>query len=346
MFSDLKYAFRQSAKHPGFALVVILILALGIGSNTTVFTAVDALLLRGLPVRDPRQLALVGVEGIQGISGRLEVFAYPAYKNFRDHARSLSDVVALNTNVRLAFMVSGSGQSKTVPVQADEVSGNFFSSLGVAPALGRTLTPDDDREQAPHAVVVLSHAYWQRAFGGDPSILGRTILLENAPFSVVGIAPAGFFGVAPGSQTDLWIPLQANALVAPSQNAQFQNPHSFWLHLMVRLRAGVTREAAAADLDLLFQAELASEGLFRSPAFEKVKKFGRVDLQAGGSGYLPNPGQVTRLLSILMVVTGFVLLVACANVASLLRRGWSPASANWRCGWRWAPGGKGSSRSY
>ena len=291
MLSDLKYALRQAAKHPGFALVVVLILALGIGSNTAVFTAVDALLLRGLPVRDPQQLALVGAEGVQGFPGRLEAFSYPAYQNFRDHARSLTDIIALNNGIRTGFR-----DPRIRPEQCRARAGRrglrqiSFPALGVAPVLGRTLTPDDDREQAPHAVVVLSHAYWQRAFGGDPSVLGRTILLENAAFSVVGIAPPGFFGVAPGSRTDLWLPLQAQALIAPAQRAQFQTPFSFWLHLMVRVRPGVAREAAAADLDLLFQAELASEGLFRAPTFEKLKKFGRIDLQPGGSGFFdPRP---------------------------------------------------------
>jgi predicted permease len=318
MFSDLKYAVRQVAKNPGFAAIVVLILALGIGSNTAVFAAADALLLRGLPVREPRQLALVGVNGIQNFTGRLDSFAYPAFQQFRDRARSLSDVVAINS-ARLSVLATAAGQDSAVNVRADEVSGNFFSALGVPPFLGRTLTPDDDREQAPRAVVVLSHAYWQRSFGGDPSILGQTIQVEKVSCSVVGIAPPGFFGVTPGVPTDLWLPLQMAALVTPSQAAQFHNFHSFWLHLMGRLRPGVSRETAAAELDLLFQGELANEGLFRAPAWAKVGRFGRVNLLPGGSGFLPDPDRVTSLLTILLVVTGFVLVIACANVTSLLQ---------------------------
>ena len=315
----MKYALRQLVQRPGFTAVAVLILALGIGSNTAVFTTIDALLLRGLPVRDPEGLVLLSAPGSKATGDNpIDSYPYHAFEQFRDHAQSLDGIAAINTSNR-SLIASGFGQTNASDVKLSGVSGNFFSFLGVPASLGRTLTPDDDRKDAPRPVVVLSTAFWRRKFGADPGVLGKTVQIDNVQFAIVGVAGPGFWGVEVGRKIDLWMPIQMYPIMDSGMRPMFEGPmaaKTFAQRIMARLRPGVKRPAADAELDLIFRSDLAAAGI--SPATLHEYGFSRIELQRGGSGYINGRNQVSSLLTILMVVVGLVLLVACANVASLL----------------------------
>ena len=314
MISDLKYAVRQLAKAPGFTAVAVLILALGIASNTAVFTVIDTLLLRGLPVRHPEELVLVTSRNGNYANHEL---SYPLFKQYRDHAQSLTGVVGMYSLGR-SLIVGGSGPENIVSILGSAVSGNYFSFFGVPAFLGRTLTPDDDRADAPRPVIVLGYAFWQRQFGSDPAVIGKTIQIDGAQIVIVGVAAAGFSGVVPGSDVDVWFPLELSPVLSPQSLQNFQGPSAAgttWLSIMGRIRPGVSRKTASAELDVLYHQVLANAGI--SSQSEADFDVGRIDLEPGGSGYVYRD-YIAPLLAILMVVVGLVLIIACANVASLL----------------------------
>ena len=311
---DLKFACRQARKNPGFIAIAVLVLGLGIGVSTAAFTLFDAILLRPLPVRDPGQLVFAS-NGTHPHFG--EFFSYPAYESFRDHAQSLSGVAAAML-VSQRLIASGVDENNGMPVRYDAVSGNFFSVLGVPPLLGRTIAPDDDRKDAPRAVAVLSYPFWQRYFGADPGAIGKTFLLNNAPFTIIGIAPSRFFGFEPGARIDFWIPI--GAVPAPGWNQLLHYPTLPQLQIFGRLRPGVKRAAASAELDALYQG-LADDN--RLPAAQRKIFWGKLNLQPGMNGRLRlgldgRGGGIRQMLLSLMSVAGLVLLIACTNVGSLL----------------------------
>jgi predicted permease len=320
MLSDFRYAFRQLGKNPSSIAITILILALGIGANTAVFTFIDGILLRGLPVRDPAQLVLVGRSGAKLKDPRIAMgkylFSYPDFEQFRDRGQSLAAIAAENVS-RRKLAGGGLGQSETISVSVGEVSGDFFSMLGVSPYLGQAFTLEDDRKGNPRPVAILSYACWTQHYGGDPAVLGKQILIDNVSFSVVGIVPPDFSGVEAEDRPDVWIPIQMLAVLDTNPSAQgLRTPvGGTWLHILGRLRPGVKRESASAELDVIFQGELAAAKI---PA-EAISMFmGKIDLQAGGSGFSQTREQARSLLMILMAMVGLVLVIACANVASLL----------------------------
>ncbi len=313
---DLLLGLRQLAKAPVYTSVAVLSLALGIGANTAVFTTIDALFLRGLPVHNPQELVRLGVSGFAGNPGRQETLPSPYFEHFRDQAKSLAGVLE-QTVTAVNSIASAAGEREPVSIRIEEVSGNYFSVLGVPAALGRALAPEDDRTDTPRAVAVLSYACWQSRFGGDAAVVGKTIRLENADFSIVGIAPAGFIGLAIGRQVDAWIPIHNIPLISPGQAQQWRTGR-FFLGFMGRLRPGVTSEQAEAELDGLYQRgfdEFVAQFVPQNPRLANVH--GKMELIPGGSGYIPAQEQNKYLLKILMTVTGLVLIVACANVTGL-----------------------------
>jgi len=314
MLSDFKYAFRRLAKSPGFTVVVMLILALGIGANTAIFTLVEGMLLRGLPVRKPDELIFIAAHRTAGAEGQAsETLSYPAYERLRDESHSLNGIVISGRAARL--LAADPSAENAISVQASHVSGNFFSMLGVAASSGRTLNPEDDRKNAPHTVAVLSHSFWQRQFGGSPEVLGRTVLLDHMPFVVVGIAAPGFYGVEFGRSVDLWVPIQTLPLLDSGADRQLQAAGFNNFLVLGRLRDGVRVGTAHAELDALFQAE--GIDLFSSAA-DRSKNWGQIVVFSGGSGRLDHREEVRQSLTTAMAVTLLVLIVACANVASML----------------------------
>jgi predicted permease len=307
---DLRHGLRRLTKAPVFTGIAVVSLALGIGASTAVFATVEALFLRGLPVRAPGELVVLGVVGTPNTPGWQAGLPYPSYEQLRDHTSSLAGISAWGS-FNLRATVSGSGESEAATIPAQAVSGNFFSLLGVPAALGRTVGPEDDKSGDARAVVVLSHAYWQRRFGGDVAVLGRTILIENVPFSVVGVAPAGFLGMSPAAPADLWLPIHACPKMSPQD---FRETGRYWIRAVGRLRPGISAEAAMVELDQIFQRD--SQALLTRER-QSGTHYGKLELLPGGSGDIGEQGRNRRLLTILLAVTGLVLVVACANVTSL-----------------------------
>src|SRR5262245_1583859 len=305
---DLRYGARMMLKKPGFTLIAALTLALGIGANTAVFSLVDAFLLRLLPVKDPQQLVFVQVALPKGGSGCC--FTYGAFEQFRDRSRSFAGL----------FAVRGTGNTKTLPVSVtvigepeivagDFVSGSYFDVLGVSASLGRTFTPDDD-QPGKEPVAVLSHAYWERRFARDPAVVGRTINAGKIPFTVIGVAPPGFFGRSvAGRSADLILPLFTHARLR--LRGEGHGAYEMW----GRLKPGVSSEQARAELDVIYQQILMQEeGSQTSSQAER----GRIELISAVRGQQNWINDFETQLPILLAVVGMVLLIACANVANLL----------------------------
>jgi predicted permease len=309
LLQDLRYAARMLRRSPGFTAVAAMSLALGIGANTAIFSLIDALLLKTLPVRQPEQLVeLLTVFGTEPSNA----FSYPALQYFRDRNHVLTAVFATSRD-RFYTVMEGKEPER---VDGQYATGNFFEALGVSPILGRTIIPEDDRSGNAN-VAVISYGYWQRRFALDPHVLGKRITVENIPCTIVGVTPPEFFGVQVGSRTDLWIPLSTAMMRDPS----FANSAaSKWLQLMGRLKPGVSLERARADLAVIFQQAVIGEelALNNEPAAKRRILTWRLQLEKAGSGLSALRRQFSRPLVVLMGIVGLVLLIACANVANLL----------------------------
>ena len=309
---DLRYALRTLQRSPGFAVVTVLTLALGIGANTAIFSLIDAILLRRLPVKQPEQLVLFRHADSRAVMTR---FAYSAYRQFREQNEVCSGVLAYHP-LRLTVRVENS----TEPAVAGQlVSGNYYSVLGVNAALGRTIAPDDDRAPGESPVCVISYDYWQRRFAGDPAVVGKIIHLSGAPFTIIGVTQPGFFGLEVGSSLDISVPLMMQQQVMPGIES-FVDTDNDRFTVMGRLRPGGSMPQAHASLSVLYQqivAEYASRygGVKRSRASWLEE---RLVLEPGGQGVSELRRQFSRSLWVLMTVVTLVLLVACANVAGLL----------------------------
>src|SRR5262245_18741026 len=234
LWQDLRYGARMLRKNPSFTIVTVLTLALGIGANTAIFSLINAALLRTLPVKDPQQLVFFMVAGPQGMGTG---FSYPLLQQFNQNNHSFTGIIAANTPGRMRLAEPGTGGQVEL-VQAGRVSGNFFSELGVRAVAGRTLTEDDDGPSGGQPVAVISYDYWKRRFDLDPGVIGRKITLDDFPFTIVGVAPPGFFGIEVGSNTDLWWPIRMTPQVRPGDQSLNDGGHR-WLYLMARLKSSV-----------------------------------------------------------------------------------------------------------
>jgi macrolide transport system ATP-binding/permease protein len=308
LFQDLRYAHRQLWKSPGFTLTIVLTLALSIGANTAIFSLFNALVLRPLPAKNPSQI--VNVYRTVEDEPRFGVFSYPEYLDYRDRNTAFSGLAAF-TGARVTLTPSNAktaGGGAPESLQAQLVSGNYFSVLGVAAVPGRTFVPEEDQTPNSHPVVVLSHDLWQRRFESDPNLVGTSLTLNSISYTVVGIAPKDFGGTVP-DPPDLWVPMMMQANVRPGVN--FLNDRDYAsLQLLGRLKPGVPREQAQAEMTLLARQ-------FAQPDEDKNHKVS-VTLTPGEFLNPQELGDVLPLAVLLMVAVGLVLLIACANVANLL----------------------------
>ncbi|MGH9838965.1 MAG: ABC transporter permease [Blastocatellia bacterium] len=328
MFQDLRFGVRMLLKHKGFTAVAVLTLALGIGANTAIFSVINTLMLRSLPVAQPGELVLLSVNQrvgheVFGRPGHSYTFSYPLYEQLRDRNRGLTGLFAAGSVSKRRLIASGLGSTETEFIRAQEVTGNFFSVLGAAAVLGRTLTQADDQAGNPQPVAVISHGFWQRRFGADPAVVGKTIVFEDAPLTIVGVAPPGFFGIEVGANPDLWWPMQLAPRVDSGPWARrLKEPDSWWLRVMGRVPAGGNRRQVQAELDVIFQQHLAEFAATRASKWSaEMQRFIRernLELMPGNIGWTRLRQQFRQPLFILMAVAGLVLLIACANVASLL----------------------------
>jgi len=334
---DVSFAVRSLRRSPGFTSVVILTLALGIGANTAVFTAVNALMLRPLPIREPERFVLLTAAGpvepnqkfpypLFDKKGNNNAFPYPFYELFREETQTLANVVAVGGWVMSRSMVAtGFGGKAEESITAEEVSGNYFPTLGVSTVIGRPLDVSDDRLGATEPAVVISHEFWRRRFNGDPTVIGKTLRLDNVSVTIVGVVVSGFSGVQVGIKPDLWFPIRLAPLL--DRNLPWGTDANIfetlpWIHILGRLQPGVSSAQAAAELDRLFQFKLAQMDPRRQgrPS-EKLRQdlaTQRIDVVPAGTGYAGLRSKYKEPLFALMIIVGVMQLVACANVAGLL----------------------------
>ena len=326
---DMRYALRMMAASPLFTATAALSLALGIGANTAIYSFLDAILMRSLPVANPHQLAILkwhaargpgvmkGARGSMsryGKTGRESPnFPFAAEQALRDNPAFFSAMFGY-TYVQ-NFNVTVEGEADSIP--GGFVSGNYFSSLGVPPAAGRLLAEDDDRAGAAPAVV-LAFAYWQRRFNGDPSAIGKSIGINGLPFTIAGVAGPGFFGVDPQSNPALFLPIHQIPLLSANPAAEerslFFNKNFYWLEMMIRLRPGVTLEQAQAALSAQFHSFAASTAA--TP--KEAEVLPELALEPGGNGLDSLRREYSKPLYVLMTMVGLILVIACANLANLL----------------------------
>jgi predicted permease len=308
--SDLRYALRMMRKNPGFAAVAITSIGLGIGANTAIFTLVDTVLLKMLPVKDPQELALVARPPDRPGNG----WSYPDYLAARDHNTGFTGLIAYGMAGPSGFS-TGAPDAETTLARGVQVSGNYFGTLGVEPALGRLLNPEDDRAPGSGPNVVLSHAFWQSRFAGDVTVIGKTIRLNGYPFTVVGVSREGFTGVEVGMKPDFFVPLTMRTELTRFPN--WNNRNNSWLRVLGRLKPGASIPQLETDL---YSAGVEAEAQDRRTALNQkfVNRANKVKVMPGGQGYSGLRERLSQPLVVLMIVVGVVLLIACANVASLL----------------------------
>ena len=319
IWQDLKFGARQLRLKPGFTLTALLSLALGIGANTAVFTLVDQILLRLLPVTNPRELVQLRVEGDRFGSNTGDdnhTFSYPAYLALRDHNTVLSGLTGEVTEE--AGFAAG---DRVETVRLGLVAGNYFHVLGVQPSLGRLLTADDSRAVNTQPVAVLQYDFWRTRFAGSPSILGSTIRLGGVPFTVAGISAPGFDGTDNVVPTQVWVPVTMKPSIVPAWN-DLDNERSTWFYLFGRLRAGVTMEQAQAAMRVLYRQRQTDElqGVFFQQHPDTRERFLRQNftLAPASRGQSEISSGFGEPLLVLQSMVGIVLLIACANIANLL----------------------------
>jgi predicted permease len=322
LIQDIRFGLRQLRKSVGFSSVAIITLALGIGANTAIFSLLNAVLLRNLPVQEPQQLVLFGKGSWRGSIDNLpnrswQLFSYPFVREFRQKNAVFSDVSAINS---ILFTTHGrvAGAQNLEKVGAELVSGSFFHVLGVTPVLGRVLTDSDDQTIGGHPVAVASYSWWQKRFGKRPDVLGKSVTIGNTVYTVIGVAPQDFFGVTVGQSPDLWIPLAMEKEISPGWNGLDKNLFQS-LYVVARRKPGVTIERANANTNLVFK-QILHEYVGAQPSQQQLNDIdhAQIALTPAATGLSQLRREFSTPLTILMAVVGLVLLVACANIANLL----------------------------
>jgi predicted permease len=320
VIADFRYGLRMLRKNPGFTAVAVLSLALGVGANTAIFSLLDQVMLRLLPVSHPEQLVILRSPG--PVHGHTwsdtedgQSFSFPMYKALREGNGVFSGLLGCYpTEASVTY------RKETEQVDAELVSGNFFEVLGVGPALGRMFSLDDDRVQGAHPVVVLSYAYWQRRFGGDPSILNQAVLVNAQPMTVVGVVRRGFTGAQAGQAPDVFLPLMMKAVITPGWNA-LDDWNDYWLPVLGRLKPGTAMHGAEAGLQGLYHGLLEQQASAQShwSGGERQRFVNRkLLLKPGGHGRDVLAQDAGTPVVALFVMVGLVLLMVCTNLANLL----------------------------
>jgi predicted permease len=327
LLQDLRYALRQLRRTPGFTSIAVLTLVLCIGVNTAIFSLIDALMLKPLPVQYPQTLVLLKWSAhkkpefhhsssygdcdsnFTDVNPSGCSFSRSFYDDLRAHSDLLSGVTAFAD--RIEFDLSGNGPASIMRGQM--VAGNYFDVLGVRPALGRILQVSHDSLSA-HTVTVLNYGYWQRAFGGSPSAVGKTVTLNGVPTTIVGVAEPRFVSLTPGSVPDAWVPISARRSLIPNWNPKREGADSVWMVIVARLKPAVSREQAETAVSLMFRNHM----LHGEKPLSKEADAPRVDLLPAQTGLVGARGSYSKPLYILMLAVGIVLVIACANVSGLL----------------------------
>jgi putative ABC transport system permease protein len=322
LLEDIRYALRQFRNNPGFALTGVVTLALGIGANTAIFTLLDQALLRSLPVKEPSRLVLLRFTGLfnghshdyGGDDG--DYFSYPMYRDLRDRNSVFDGLIATTRAQAGVLWHNAPGLAN-----AELVSGNYFNVLGVQPAAGRLFVSSDDLQPEANPIAALSYGYWQRRFGGDVRVLGQAVLVNGHPFTVVGVAPPSFQSVQMGYAPDIFVPMTMKKVLTPGED-DLLDRQSKWMNIVGRLKPGLTPTHAQAGVDPLWHALRAEELQQRGHSSQRFRDGfltnSHLLLIDAAKGFSPLRDNLRTPLLVLMAMVGMVLLMACANVASLL----------------------------
>ena len=329
MWQDLRYGVRVLRKQPGFTFIATLTLALGIGANTAIFTVINAVLLRELPVKDPQRLVFLSNPNRHGINseetGDRRLFAYHEFEWLRDHNQVFSGIFAAQSELSThPVRVEGAARSgETERVSVSLVSGAYFSVLGVSAVLGRTFIAEADKNSGANSVAVISYGYWKNHLALNPAIVGRKLHIRQRTFDIIGVAPPGFTGETVGVSPDVWVPLTMQTVelyagkeaLAPPQDVK----NKFMsLRVMARLRDGVTLDQAQASVNVTLRQLLQSEAGQLAADVRAGYLNQRIALVSGRRGASTLRTRFGEPLLILMGMVGLALLIACANVANLL----------------------------
>ncbi len=326
VWKDIVYSWRGLLKRPAFTVVALVILALGIGANTAIFTLINAVVLKPLPVPDPEALVLFNDSASEGTrtsegdlsSGRVDLFSFPGYQHFRDHNSSFRELSAFRSGESRISVRRVDAQ----PGQAAErasghlVSGNYFSVLGVSAQQGRTLTNEDDAA-APNPVAVISNSYWKQKLNSDPQAVGKIVLLNNTAFTIVGVMPPEFFGARIRRSPDFWLPLAFQPQIE-LQRAFRDDKNTSWLNMLGRLNPGVSLAQAQASVNYELRQFLTAQVGQPNEDNRIAIENSFVTLAPGGRGISGLRRVYTQALRMLMVIVALVLVIACANVGNLL----------------------------
>jgi len=322
LYQDLRYALRLLVKNPAFTSVAVLTLALGIGANTAIFTLVNALLLKMLPIKAPQELVVVGdptrVNDRSSGTPQTDLFSYPLYKELRDNNTVFSGLTAAGTEHRIDVDASAAGGASDERIVGRLVSGNYFPVLGVDAAAGRLLTENDDTAENANPLVVLSYGYWNRKFALSPAIIGKEIRMNGYPFTVVGVAQRNFKGEVVGEDFDVFVPITMQPQIIRGTSLR-NNPNFSWLSLMGRLKPGMSPAQAKANLNVVFQQALkGAYGAKLSADDRSAVANAQIRVEEGGTGLSEFRSEYSTPLLLLMGIVGLVLVIACVNVANLL----------------------------
>ena len=307
-------------RSPVLSIVAVLTLALGIGANTAIFSFLDAVLLRSLPVKEPQRLVKLGVEDWGGITDSFactELYSYPFYRQFQRDNQVFSDTAAILSMMNEVHgFVDDRKESELIHVQT--VSGTYFQTLGVRSQIGRVINENDDSTEGDHPVLVISNSFWKHRLGSDPAVLDHKLKLGDVIFNIVGVAPPEFFGTKVGEAPDAWAPLSMMASIPPGWNGRKEN-FSESLYVLGRLKPGITLEEATANTNVLFPQILHSfpDAKLSQANVERLAH-ARVLLKSLERGVSGLNDAYSEPLKVLMVIVALVLLIACANIANLL----------------------------
>jgi len=326
LLKDVRYAFRQLAANPGFAAVAILSLALGIGANTAIFTLIDHVMLRLLPVSHPEELMVIR-----------DLRSYPQFEQVRDRNQVFSAVIGTHYMPEMEVKIEGGPTGRAA---GEMVSGNYFPVLGVGAAIGRTILPEDDRAAESGPVAVISNGYWKRVFGGSPDVLGKKIQVrsgrsdmgtsgldvydngrrgsyDGAVLTIVGVAASDFYGVTAGRSVDIWMPITMQPAVMPGRPFLAQ-PNAVWVNILARRKPGVSEDAARASMVVVWRQILTdAEGALITEARKREIASRVLLVESGEKGFGKVRRDFSQPLLVLMTVVGLVLLIACLNIANL-----------------------------
>jgi predicted permease len=319
---DLRYAARHLSRSPVFAIMSVLMLALGIGANTAIFSLMNAILLRALPVSHPEQLFFFGKVQSEGNTsflphGSTEVFSYPFFREFRRRNQVFSEVAAIQSSfTKTHGRVAANRDLEQIDV--DLVSGSYFHTLGVNTIVGRVFSDSDDATPGGHAVAIASYSWWQNRLAGARSLNDKTVTIGGTVYNIIGVAPPGFFGLTVGQSPSLWIPLAMQKQIDPDESALEENMFRF-LHIIARVKPGVSRQQAQANTDLVFRQILRGY-LGPRPLPQELSNIQHafIELTGAATGRSQLRSLFTAPLQVLMTVVVLVLLIACANIANLL----------------------------